>query len=160
MRHLIMWPVNEYVMWCGMHVLWLMRLRLFLFYFILCVERLHLLMQFGSFTRKLVCVARNIHEILRSMKCKTEKKKKKKSVKENNHIRQYLHGLTIFLLPQSCNNFTIQREKNNTRCDNIVFFLKTNTHQTLIWNNSFSILHTRFTVGLKRAKIFHSMDEA
>ena len=67
-------------------------------------------MQFGSFTRKLVCVAGNIHEILRSMKCKTEKKKKK-SVKENNHIRQYLHGLTIFLLPRSYSNFTIQREK-------------------------------------------------
>ena len=38
-----------------------------------CVEILNLLMQFGSFTRKLVCVAGNIHEILRSMKCKKKK---------------------------------------------------------------------------------------
>ena len=77
------------------------------------------------------------------------RKKKKKSVKENNNIIQYLHGLTIFLLPQSCNNFTIQREKNNTRCDNIVFFLKNNTHQNSNLKQQFFYPAYKIHSGLK-----------
>ena len=42
----------------------------------------------------------NIHEILRSVRCKIEKKKI--CAKENNHTKQYLRSSTICLCPQSC----------------------------------------------------------
>ena len=76
---------------------------------------------------------RNIHEIPRSVKWKIEKNY---ASKKNNHIRQYLRDLSIFLRLRSCSDFTIHREKNK-RCNITIFSFKT-THQTLISkNNSF-----------------------
>ena len=51
----------------------------------------------------------NINEILRYVKCKN--RRKKKWVKENNYIRQYLHGSAICLRQRECNDFIIHKEK-------------------------------------------------
>ena len=65
----------------------------------------------------LVRVEGNIHEIPKSVRCK------KHALKEHNHIRQYLRGLTICLCSRSCRDFTILKKKN-TRCSSTVFSLK------------------------------------
>ena len=75
---------------------------------------------------------RNIHEIPRSVKWKIEKNY---ASKKNNHIRQYLRDLSIFLRLRSCSDFTIHREKNK-RCNITIFSFKT-THQTLISKQQF-----------------------
>ena len=65
----------------------------------------------------------NKYEILRFVRCKN---REKICTKKKNHIRQYLRSSVICLRLQSCRDFTIHKEKKNTRCDSIVFFLKNN----------------------------------
>ena len=61
----------------------------------------------------------NIYEIPRFVR--NVKLEKNMQQKKNNHTKHYLHDSAIYLYPQSCSDFTIYREKKNTKYGSTVF---------------------------------------